>query len=214
MQFSRQTRVDCRTRPWRPDRVWHNGRTQTLAALLVTGAYILPSALPAWAQTVTPNVDVHLESPRPVELLGRPEGSKGWASICQSPCDQPVPLTWTYEVQNADYTTSTTFQLKPTSDEAHVLVRPANPTRVGGGVLLAVLGGLVGASGYALMQIGSERLGCPGITGASPGQGCDAAPYQGDTLPGTLMLFTGVLTAVVGAVLAIDGATTHASQVQ
>jgi hypothetical protein len=177
--------------------------------LLATSGYVLPAPREAWAQTVVPNVDVHVDAPRPVELVGRPDGSKGWASICRSPCDLPVPLTWTYAVQAEDYTTSSTFRLKPTSEDAHVVVRPENSKRVVGGVLIAVLGGLVATSGYVLMQIGSERAGCPGTD-----SNCNMAPNQGDTAPGTLMFITGLLTMVVGAAFAIDGSMARVSQVQ
>jgi hypothetical protein len=43
---------------------------------------------------------------------------------------------------------------------------------------------------------------------------CDMAPHQADTVPGTLMVITGLLTMVVGAAFAIDGSVTRVSQVQ
>jgi hypothetical protein len=90
-----------------------------------------------------------------------------------------------------------------------VVVRPENSKRVVGGVLIAVLGGLVATSGYVLMQIGSERDGCPATD-----SNCNMAPNQGDTVPGTLMFITGLLTMVVGAAFAIDGSMARVSQVQ
>lgn len=179
-----------------------------LAMLVATGGSVLPTPRQAWAQTVVQNVDVHVDAPRPVELVGRADGSKGWASICRSPCDLPVPLTWTYAVQSDDYTRSSTFRLAP-SEEAHLVVRPENSKRVAGGVLVAILGGLVATSGYVLTQIGGQRAACPGTD-----PGCDMAPNQADTVPGTLMVITGLVTMVVGAAFAIDGSMTRVSQVQ
>jgi len=78
------------------------GMTRLAALSLVACGCILGTPSPARGQTVVQNIDVHVESEHPVELLGHSESNTRWSSMCRSPCDVPVPLTWTYEVQAED----------------------------------------------------------------------------------------------------------------
>jgi hypothetical protein len=169
----------------------------------------------ASAQTVVPNVELHLESQRPVELLGRSEGSRGWAAICLAPCDIPVPGTWTYAVRDeADLSTSPTFHLSPSrNDDANVVVRPKSPGRVAGGVVLAVLGGLAIPVGLLFTGIGTVHQGCPaGASPTYPGAGCDPNPNQTYAIAGPIVMTVGVLALLGGILLAVDGSTMHATQ--
>jgi hypothetical protein len=187
-----------------------------LAAVSALCACVLGAVSPARGQTVVRNIDVHVESAHPVELLGHSENGAGWASMCLSPCDIPVPLTWTYQVRAQDASTSPTFELKPTRDDANIVVRPKSPARTGLGIGLLATGVLGGLAGYLLTQLGSVQVGCPGAstaTGSFPG-GCDATPNKDYQVVGPIVMLASLAAVVSGILLIVDGSTMHASQVE
>lgn len=185
------------------------GTTRT-GAVSVLCACALGAASPARGQTVVRNIDVHVQSEHPVELLGHSENGAGWASMCLSPCDIPVPLTWTYQVRAQDASTSTTFELRPNGDDARVVVRPKSSLRTGTGAGLVALGALGGIAGYILTQLGSVDVACPGFSGT----GCDAAPNKDFQVIGPIVMLASVAAVVSGILLIVDGSTMHASQVE
>ena len=191
--------------------------TMRFAALSVAFGCMLATTAPARGQTVVRNIDVHVESEHPVELLGHSESNARWASMCRSPCDVPVPLTWTYEVRAEDASTSTTFHLRATEDDAKVAVRPASPFRIGLGSVLTAFGVLGGVVGAILTHVGSLEQGCPGVvstTGTFPGAGCNPYPNRDLQLVGPIVVGAGIAAVVGGILLIVDGSTMRASQVE
>ncbi len=188
--------------------------TRSAVVSMICGC-VLGAASPARAQTVVPNIDVHVDSEHPVELLGHSQTGAGWASMCRSPCDIPVPLTWLYQVRAEDESTSTTFALRPTDGDANVVVRPRSPVRTGLGIGAVVLGTLGAITGYVLTQVGSVEQSCPSVV-PSTGSflGCDAYPNRDLQVVGPIVIVASVAALVSGIVLIVDGSTMHASQVE
>ena len=57
-------------------------------------------------------IRLHVESPRDIEVVGRPSDGYEWAPVCGGACDRAVPADWEYQVRGDGVKASAPFLLK------------------------------------------------------------------------------------------------------
>jgi hypothetical protein len=140
---------------------------------LVVAAVV--AADPAFADAPSPVVPVHIDSPRPVKLETR---VPRWHPLCESPCDQRLPVDVEYRITGDGMRASDKF--RPVArDGEEVVVSVAPGGTKGGhvaGLILTIVGGtMLGVAGMCTLVgfvAGAGEQGlilCGGIAGAGAG---------------------------------------------
>jgi hypothetical protein len=177
---------------------------------IVTGPTPTPTPTPAPTPTPTPTpsrdspmVRLHIESPRNLELVGRPEGGD-WVPVCGASCDRPVHLDWEYEVRGEGIKASGPFVLGGAKGDAvSISVDPASKGTFIVGIVSIAVGGNVTLGGLVIMLAGSAF---GSTTSANPDGTTTSNRDAGNAMVAVGAVATGVgALAVIGGILAVVG---------
>jgi len=156
-----------------------------------------PAAAPAAAPAAT-TVIVHVDSPESVELQ-RDAGNKAWATVCASPCDQPIPTGGKYRFAGGGIRPSAPFAV-PTSNTGRVYftVSPSSSGWfVAGIVMLSV--------GAPVMLVSLVVAALAGLVSAvsSNASGNNTSQDATDTADGALLVALIAAGVTVGGIVAL-----------
>jgi hypothetical protein len=178
-----------------------------------------PAAQPAGASTPAPAsgaggvsatgngwVTLHVDSPSPVSVEKRADANAAWEHVCESPCDQHVPVDAQYRVTGTDVNESKEFQLHPRGDTATVKVTPGSPGKARTGWIILAAGGVVGTAGIIINAVGTQQGSIGGASGTTTDNSRTDFYFVGTTL-----MVVGALGAIYGGSMVLDN---HHSKVE
>jgi hypothetical protein len=145
-------------------------------------------------------VTLHVDSPTPVSIEKRAGATAAWEHVCESPCDQHVPVDAEYRVTGTDVNESNEFQLHPRGDTATVKVTPGSPGKARTGWIILGTAGAVGIAGIIIDGVAAGKDSTvPGATGTTTDNSRTDLYFVGTTL-----LIVGALGSIYGASWVID----------
>jgi hypothetical protein len=153
-------------------------------------------------------VQLHVDSPRTVEIIGHPVDGAEWIPVCSGACDKPVPAGWEYQVRGADVKSSPRFTLRPSGGGATVKVDPGSKSTFTLGIAGVCVGGPVTLIGLIVTAIGASGHITQTVNGVTTTQ-----PVSPSTLPtGLGILGVGLAVMAVGGIVALENASTSVTQ--
>jgi hypothetical protein len=176
---------------------------------VVTGASAAAAPAPAPPVPSGPMVQLHVDSPRNVEIIGHPGGNAEWIPMCTGACDKAVPAGWEYQARGADLRASSPFVLKAApGGTATVHVDPGSKSSFTLGIVGVCVGGPISLVGLMVTAIGASGHITQTVNGVTTTQ-----PVSPSTLPvGLGILGVGVAVVVAGGIVALDNASTSVTQ--
>ncbi len=146
-------------------------------------------------------VTLHVDSPSPVSIEKRADANAPWEHVCESPCDQHVPIEGEYRVTGTDVNESKPFQLHTRGDTATIKVTPGSPGKARTGWIVLGAGGAVAIAGIIVDAVGTGQGHIAGADGATTDNSRTDFYFVG-----TSLLIVGALGAIYGGSMVLDNA--------
>jgi hypothetical protein len=171
-------------------------------------ASVAPPVAPAPAPPPgpAPTAFVHMEADSGDQLESF-SISKGWSSVCSSPCDRRLPLDLTYRIVGDEIRDSRGFKLKADAGQRiDLAVSSASKAGFTGGLVVTSLGGAALVVGLSMIVISIfENCGdFLGLTVCAGNSGLEAA--------GAATAGAGIVVALIGVAVFVSNIRTKESQ--
>jgi hypothetical protein len=154
-------------------------------------------------------IEIHLDSPTPVDLIRRHADNADWWTVCTSPCDVKVPKADSFMIIGKDIHRSKPFQIDP-SRQGRVNIRVLPGLKDKRKLGLYVLGGsgVVALAGIITLAAGIT----PDSTFKNDGQTHNE--NQTAIAAGSILIVAAAMGAMTGGAWAYDNAKTRVMEAE
>ena len=148
-------------------------------------------------------VEIHIDSPTPVDLIRLHGSNTDWYSVCTSPCDVRVPKADTFRIIGKDINRSKPFRIDAAqSGRVNVKVTPGTKSKRELGLWVLGGSGAVALGGIIVLAAGVSP------SSSFSGDGLTHNENQTAIAVGSLLIVAGITGGITGGAWALDNSRT------